>query len=165
MVHIVSHAIELKITSLKAANILAIFGGLCILGMYVMGGIGDKIGNRQVFTISCTLMTLAFLGLIFLKNEKLLILLASISGFAFGGTGAVESPLIAGLFGLSSHGLIYGVVHIGFTIGAAVGPFIMGYLYDLTGNYNIAFLTGFIVSLMGVILTVLLKPIKVKPCL
>ncbi|MBN2060613.1 MAG: MFS transporter [Deltaproteobacteria bacterium] len=162
MVHIVSHAMELRICSLKSANILAVYGGFSILGMYVMGWVGDKTGNRQVFLISCILTTLAFLGLIFLKDEKLLILLASLSGFAFGGTGAVESPLIAWLFGLSSHGLIYGVVHIGFTIGAAIGPFTMGYLYDLNGNYVTAFLTGFIVSSISIILTILLKPITVK---
>jgi len=34
-------------------------------------------------------------------------------GFAGGGMAASESPTTAWLFGLGSHGLIYGVVHVG----------------------------------------------------
>ena len=160
MVHIVPHAIVLGLSPVKAANILAVFGGVNILGVYMLGGLGDKIGNRQVFLISCLLIAVVFSGLVAIKNEWLLIFLVAVCGFAFGGMGTVESPLVAWLFGLGSHGLIYGVIHIGFTIGGALGPFVMGYLYDITGHYNSAFLTGFITALAASILTILLKPTK-----
>jgi transposase len=61
------------------------------------------------------------------------------SAFANGGMGAAESPLVAALFGLRSHGLILGVVDLGFTIGAAVGPFLAGYIFDVAGSYQVAF--------------------------
>ena len=75
-----------------------------------------------------------------------------------GGSGAAESPMTARLFGLSSHGLIYGVVHLGFTVGAAIGPFVTGYLFDVYGNYQTAFLVCGAFGIIGIVLTLLLRP-------
>lgn len=160
MVHIVRHAMDLEVPAVRAANILAINGGIAILGSYVFGGLGDKIGNKQAFSIGFILMAAAFIGLSTSREMWLLFLFAAISGFAFGGMSSLESPLVAWLFGLGSHGLIYGVIHFGFTIGAAIGPVIMGYFFDQTGNYQIAFLTGSAVAIVGIIFSYALGPIQ-----
>ena len=68
---------------------------------------------------------------------------------------------MAGLFGLSSHGLILGTINLpGFTFGAAVGPFIAGHISDITGSYQLAFIVCAAMSVAGLILTVLLRPIE-----
>ena len=51
MVHIVPHAIDLGISSTSAAAILAASGALNISGRVILGGTGDRIGNKQVFLI------------------------------------------------------------------------------------------------------------------
>jgi len=66
----------------------------------------------------------------------------------------------AGLFGLKNHGLIYGVFVLGFTAGGAVGPFVTGYIYDVTGSYHNAFLACIAFMVAGFILTVLLRPTR-----
>jgi MFS family permease len=76
------------------------------------------------------------------------------------GTGASESPLVARLFGLKSHGLILGIAEVGFTSGAAIGPWLSGYLFDVTGSYQVAFLVCGGISIAALVLTILLKPIK-----
>ena len=81
-------------------------------------------------------------------------------GFAHGGMGPSESPLVAGLFGLSSHGLIFGIVSFGFTIGAAIGPLLSGYLFDVSGSYQTAFLTCACLTIVGLVLAILLSPVK-----
>ena len=78
--------------------------------------------------------------------------------FAYGGCAVSQSPLVAALFGLRSHGLILGVVDLGFTIGAALGPLLAGYIFDATNGYRIAFLVCAAIAAVGVILTVILKP-------
>jgi MFS family permease len=88
----------------------------------------------------------------------MLYLFVVVAGFASGGMSASESPITARLFGIGSHGLIYGVVHVGFTIGAAAGPFITGYIFDLTGEYKLAFLTCAAFGIIGLILAIILRP-------
>jgi len=85
-------------------------------------------------------------------------LFAVLLGLAFGGMGTSESPLAARLFGLTSHGLIYGVMAMGFTTGGAIGPVIIGYIYDLTDSYRIAFLVCIALSVIGLIFMAILKP-------
>jgi hypothetical protein len=88
-----------------------------------------------------------------------LYLFVVVFGFAYGGLGVVESPLAASLFGLGSHGLIYGVLIVGWTMGGAASPFVTGYVFDVTGSYQAAFLLGAAVGILGLILTAVLKPI------
>jgi len=79
---------------------------------------------------------------------------------AYGGSVTSQSPLVAELFGLRSHGLILGVLDVGFTIGAAIGPFLAGYIFDDTGSYQLAFLLCAGIGIVGLVLTVLIRPIK-----
>lgn len=158
VVHIVQHAIDLKISPVSAANILAARGAMVILGNYILGALADRVGNRQIYIIGFVMMSAALLWLSLAEKEWMLYLFIVVAGFVSGGMGASESPLTARLFGISSHGLIYGVVHVGFTIGAAAGPFITGYIFDLTGDYQSAFLTCAAFGIIGLILTVILRP-------
>jgi len=160
LVHIVPHATDLGISAASAANILATVGGLSIIGRVVLGSAADRIGNRQVFIIGFILMAAALFWLVPATEVWLLYLFAAVFGFAFGGCATAESPLVAVLFGLSSHGLILGVTSLGFSIGAAVGPLVAGYIFDVTASYQVAFLVSATISVIGLILTTLLTPTK-----
>ncbi len=159
--HIVLHAIELGVSSISAANILATIGGLSIVGRVALGSVADRIGNRQAFIIGFTLMAAALFWLVPAKEVWALYLFAVIFGFAFGGCATSESPLVAELFGLSSHGLILGFINLlGFTFGAAIGPLIAGYIFDMTNTYQLAFIVCAATAVVGLILAVLLTPIE-----
>jgi MFS family permease len=160
VVHIVQYAIDLKIPPVSAANLLAARGALVILGNYILGALADKIGNRQIYIIGFIMMSATLLWLPLADQEWMLYLFVVFFGFVSGGMAASESPITARLFGIGSHGLIYGVVHVGFTLGAAAGPFITGYIFDLTGGYQSAFLTCAALAVIGLILTVILRPTK-----
>jgi cyanate permease len=54
--------------------------------------------------------------------------------------------------------LIYGVILLGWTAGASVGPFLSGYIFDVTNSYQTAFLVTAGIGFLGVVLTTLLKP-------
>ena len=85
-------------------------------------------------------------------------LFAIVFGIGIGGAGTSESPLIARLFGLSSHGLIYGVVGLSWTLGGAIGPFITGYMCDVFQNYQLAFLLCAVIGIIGIIFLLILRP-------
>ncbi len=156
MVHIVPHATELGISAARAANILAIIGGLATLGRVVLGSVSNRIGNRQVFIIGFILISAASFWLLPARKEWELCLFAAVFGFGFG-AGVSNSPLIAELFGLSSHGLILGVNILGYSIGAATGPLVAGYLFDVTGSYQLAFLACAIAGILGLLLAALIS--------
>jgi MFS family permease len=163
MAHIVLHAIGLGISPISAANILATIGGLGIVGRIVFGSAGDRFGNKQVLIIGFILMAAVLFWLVPAKEVWGLYLFAAVFGFAFGGCATSESPLVAELFGLSSHGLILGAINLlGFTLGAAVGPLIAGYIFDTTSSYQLAFIICAAMSVVGLILTVFLSPIEKK---
>jgi MFS family permease len=160
MVHIMPHVTDLEISAATAANILASTGGAILVSGIVIGGIADRIGNRQAFIICFILISAALFFLLTAREVWMLYLTAAVLGFGSGGGATLESPLVAELFGIRSHGLIMGVQSFSITIGAASGPFIAGYIFDSTGSYQAAFTVCAAVSVVGLILAVILRPVK-----
>jgi MFS family permease len=90
----------------------------------------------------------------------MLILVGLAFGFSHGGLATMESPMVAGIFGMRSHGTILGLVFFADTVGGATGPFLAGYLFDVTRNYHVAFLLCAILGTAKVIAVLLLRPLK-----
>jgi len=162
MIHIIPHITELGISPATAANILAILGGMGIIGRLTLGSIADKIGNRNGYLIGLTIMSLALFWLISISEIWQFYIFAAVFGFANGGAGVSGSPFIATLFGLRAHGFILGAAASGFTVGGAIGPLLTGYIFDVTGSYQMAFLIAAIIGIVSIILVILIKPIKAR---
>jgi cyanate permease len=58
------------------------------------------------------------------------------------------------MFGVKSHGLIFGAIDNSYKIGAALGPVLNGYVFDATGSYQLAFVVSAAVAVLGLILAV-----------
>jgi len=159
-VHIVPHIIDLRISATTAAMILAVSGGIQAAGGIVLGGIADKIGNRRILITGFVLIAAAMFWLPPIKSVWMFYLFAVIYGIGVSSGGIMEPIIVAELFGIKSHGLILGVVSFVFTVGGAIGPLVTGYLFDLNGNYQIAFVLCAVLSIVAVILGTLLRPIQ-----
>ena len=157
MVHITPHAIESGISVVRAANILATIGGFSILGKVLLGRAGDIIGNRRTLILGFILMSIALICLAPAKMAWMPFLIAGIFGFAYGGIAVSHSPLLAELFGLRSHALIFGVFAISVSLGRATGPLLTGYLFDVTNSYQMAFLVCAVISLTGILFAAFLR--------
>jgi MFS family permease len=158
MVHIAAHSTELGISPAGAAKILATLGGASIAGKLMLGRLSDIIGSRNIFIFGFLLMAVALFWLVPAKMTWELYCFAAIFGFAYGGGISAESPMVAFLFGLRSHGSILGVVGFGFTIGGAFGPWLTGHIFDMTHSYRAAFLGFAILSSIALFLTTVLRP-------
>ena len=66
-------------------------------------------------------------------------LYAIMMGLGIGSWLPTMSMLTSTSFGLASYGAIFGVVNLAESIGAATGPLMAGYLYDITNTYHWAF--------------------------
>ena len=155
-VHIVIHTTGLGFTASQAANILTIMGGLNIASRLVMGGAADKIGIRPSFTIGISLMAIALFWLLIAKDLWMIYLFAALFGFAWGAAAVQMSPLVAELFGLRSHGVLFGIINAGFTTGGTVGPVLIGHIYDITDSYQLGFLASGGIAVMSLLLSLLL---------
>ena len=157
MVHIVPHAIDIGISLASAASIFTIIGGGSIIGRIIMGGSSDRIGNKLAIVIGFALMTIGLSLVVVAREIWMLYLFAAIFGFSYGGLVAVQSPLVADLFGLLAHGVIWGVIVFSVTIGGAIGPLLAGYIFDITSSYHLTFLVCVALSVAGLILILLLR--------
>jgi nitrate/nitrite transporter NarK len=63
----------------------------------------------------------------------------TVSGFGFGMRIAQRSTIPADVFAGPHLGAILGVVQAGGGLGGAIGPFLGGWIFDVTGSYRLAF--------------------------
>jgi MFS family permease len=159
LLHIVQHAIDLGIQSSIAAGILSTIGGVSIMGRFLMGGASDKIGEKPALLICLLFLLLALCWLQAVQTLWMFYLFATVYGFAHGGFFSLVSPLIAKFFGTKSHGLLFGIVIFSSTIGGAIGPFMAGYIFDVTASYKIVFIILVILCTIALALTASLKPL------
>ncbi len=151
--HIVAHASDLGLSTVRAATVLSMIGGCSIAGRLVVGLLHDRIGGRRALLLCLTLLSLALLALRIIDTPYLLYFLAPFYGFAHGGLFTVVSPNVAEYFGLKAHGAIFGIVVLFGTLSGASGPLLAGWLFDRSGSYSIAFMTLMFMAVISVLLS------------
>jgi len=156
-VHIVIHAIGLDIPATHAALVLSLLGGACIVGMNVMGNIADRFSNKIALGVSNSLMGLSLVWLTLSQSEWSFYLFSMGFGFAYGGMQVLFSPLVAELFGTRSHGVILATGALVGSVGAAIGPIVSGYIFDVFGSYDIALVLLAVLAFTGLVSTFLLQ--------
>jgi MFS family permease len=141
-----------------AVGILAAFGALS-------GFLSDRIGREKTFTICCALSIISLLVLLSLKdtsNPWALYIFVLSFGFPMG----LFSPaLIAGaadLFYGKHFGTVNGILFMGFGLGGAIGPWLGGYIFDITGNYSVAFIICIVAYTVACISFWVAAPHRVK---
>jgi len=108
--------------------------------------------------ITFSLLVISLLWLQFAREAWMFYLFAALYGTAHGASFTLLSPMVAGLFGLQSLGTILGVVLFAGTFGSLISPMLAGWIFDIMGNYQLAFLILVVFSAVGLILISLLRP-------
>ena len=136
---------------------LSFIGIGSLLGRLVMGGVSDRLGSKRGMLIASLLMGISMLWLFGSSNLWMLFLFTFVFGFAFGATAPLNAALIGDTFGLRHVGLIMGVIEMGWESGAATGPALAGYVFDITGGYSLAFLGAGLAALLAAALIIPIK--------
>jgi MFS family permease len=160
MVHIVPFAMDIKVSPTKAAGVLSTIGGVSMVGRFFSGLAIDRIGSRRVMIFCFFLLVAGLLWLQLAKELWMIYLFAVIYGIAHGGFFTTFSPIVAEFFGIKSHGALFGIAMFSGTFGGAIGPFLAGYIFDVTGGYGLAIWICILMSALGFVLISLLKPVK-----
>lgn len=142
--HQVAHAVDRGFDQTTVVWLFA-FGAACMMAGNLLGGwLSDHFGRGWVFAIGSTIaiVGIASLALVRRPSDLPLLLLYTASGFGFGMRIAQLSTIPADLFSGPRLGAILGVVQAGGGLGGAVGPFLGGWLFDVTGSYWLAFMAA-----------------------
>ncbi|MDY7035270.1 MAG: MFS transporter [Thermodesulfobacteriota bacterium] len=160
--HLVAHLEDIGIDPVTAAFVISIIGVTGIFGRIIIGGAADRFGSKTMLPACLMLQAVLIFFLIWAKDLWHFYTIASLFGLSYGGTLPLILKISSEYFGVISIGTIFGFLIFGGTSGGAVGAPIAGYVYDITGNYSIAFLLGAIVIAGASILCIIIKPPK-KP--
>ncbi|WP_449240998.1 MFS transporter [Desulfoscipio gibsoniae] len=136
-------------------SLLAIFN---IIGTIAAGHASDYFSRTRLLAALYTCRVFSLLILLFLpaNNIHQLILFVCLFGITDMAPVAIMSSLCAKLFGKFSIGVVIGIISASHQFGAAVGSYLPGVLYDLTGGYDIAiiFSIAALIAIAGSILTI-----------
>ncbi len=82
-------------------------------------------------------------------NGRLVFVAAFLIGIGMGAEGDFMAYLVGRYFGLRAFGEVYGYVMSIYTLGALVGPVLMGINFDRTGSYQLALGAFTLITLLG----------------
>ena len=142
-----------------AASALGIAIGISVVGRLLFGYFADRFSKKSIMVVAMLLHGASVLCLLGIQSPGALPAFVTLFGLGIGG-GAVLIPLLVGeCFGLLAYGRILGIVMVSATIGAGVGPVLTGWIYDVTGAYQFAFLLHIAAfALAAVVISMLRRP-------
>ncbi|MFC1991883.1 MFS transporter [Chloroflexota bacterium] len=152
MTHIVPHATDVGYSVGQAAAILSLAGISITAGNVIMGFAYDRIGRRTTVVICALFISIPLTGLVWSQSLWMLYLFAVFFGLGHGGLTASTFALVGDTLGLKSIGIILGTLDIGWWAGAAIGPVLGGYIFDIYQSYSLAFMIASASMLLAAIL-------------
>lgn len=143
------------LSAAEAGGYAAIMGASVMLGRLITGFLIDRIFAPYVTAVVFTLVAGGCLAL-GLGGIQYALLAAIALGFAIGAEVDLIGFFTAKYFGLKNYGTIYGFQYSTFNFGAAISPVIAGYIWDTTGNYDIALIGGAILIGIAIVIALFL---------
>jgi MFS family permease len=139
--HQVAHAMDRGFPRVTVVGLFAFGAGCTMAGNLLGGWLSDHFGRGWVFAIG-SIVAVAGIGSLAATrgpHDLPLLVLYTLSGFGFGMRIAQLAAIPADAFAGPQLGVILGVVQAGGGLGGAIGPFLGGWLFDVTGSYRLAF--------------------------
>ena len=161
MVHLKTNITDVGISPMTAATILGTVGGASLIGRIAVGGASDRIGRKQAYFIALLLMTIMMVWLLEARQPWQFFVFSAIFGFGYGGCVPLPAAMIGDWFGAESHGRILGVLSLSGMV-AGIGPIIAGYIYDVKGSYNLAFIIAAVMLFMATCLSLAIKAPRIQ---
>jgi MFS family permease len=143
VIHQVAYIIDHGYSKMLAASVFGAVGLLSGSGRLFFGTLSDQMGRVKAVTISFIFSIGGIIILLLLPSLKTVFWLyfyAVLFGIGFGARGPIITAMLADMYKGKNFGSIYGFINVGNGVGGALGPWLGGYLYDLTGSYRVSFL-------------------------
>ena len=148
-VHIVAYCTDLGFGAARGAEMLSLMLASGIVSRLVSGLICDRIGGIRTLLLGSALQGIALL--LFLPFDGLvpLYIVSAMFGLFQGGIVPSYAIIIREYFAPHEAGARVGSVIMATLLGMALGGWMSGWIFDLTGSYKAAFLNGIAWNLLN----------------
>lgn len=159
-VHLAAYLTDLGLSPATAAMALGYMNLNFTVSMVILGFIGDHINRRMLMLLLFSLQTVA-MGWLLLESSTLMLYgFIIIYGVALGGIVPCSIGLLADIFGRKSISSILGAATIALGLSGLLGPWLAGYIFDITRSYNIVWQSSFVISLLGTVASYYIRSTK-----
>ena len=138
-VHAVPFARDQGVSLAGASLALTAYGVGSVVGRLTAGMVSDRVGTRVTIGAAYVLEMLALITLLWIPSRGALLGSLVAFGAGFAASDTMVAKVIPEVFGLRAIAAIMGILTLGWRLGAAVGPALAGFLYDIAGSYRIPF--------------------------
>ena len=148
-VHIVAYCTDLGFGAARGAEMLSLMLACGIVSRLVSGVICDRIGGVRTLLLGSALQGVGLA--LFLPFDGLvpLYVISAMFGLFQGGIVPAYAIIIREYFAPQEAGARVGAVIMATLIGMALGGWMSGWIFDLTGSYRAAFLNGMAWNLLN----------------
>jgi MFS family permease len=161
LIHLVPLLTDRGISPQSAALAASLLGGATLLGRVGTGFLLDRFFATNV---AVCFFGVAGLGIFMLwagVSGPLTFVAAALLGVGIGAEGDIMAYLVSRYFGLRAFGEIYAYVLAIYTLGAVVGPLLMGISFDSSGSYNSVLIPFLFLTFAGAVLMTRLGPYRI----
>ncbi|MGE3645001.1 MAG: MFS transporter [Beijerinckiaceae bacterium] len=149
-VHLVAYCADLGYGAARGAEMLSLMLGLGIVSRVLSGLIADRIGGLAALILGSALQGLALFLYLFFDGLVSLYIISGLFGLFQGGLVPMYAVIVREYFPAARAGGTLGVIIMATLFGMALGGWMSGYIYDVTGSYRLAFLNGLLWNLVNV---------------
>jgi MFS family permease len=155
-VHMVAYCADLGFPAARGAEMLALMMGFGIVSRLVSGWIADHIGGLRTLLLGAALQATALA--LFLPFDGLfaLYVVSALFGLFQGGIVPSYPLIVREYFSPREAGARTGTVIMATLVGMALGGWMPGWIFDVTGSYRAAFANGIAWSLVTTTIAFLL---------
>ena len=150
-IHLVQYLIGIGYTEASGKWVIGSSLGLALIGKPAMGFLGDRIGGKNALALCLLIGSLNTAFVLFARNLWVLVIFTIVGGLTGSAPIALGPMVQVETLGLRRYGSIAGIFAIPFSLGAMLGPPIVGRIADMTGNYSVSFEVCAIIGMVGAV--------------
>ena len=155
-VHIVAYCGDLGYGPARGAEMLSLMLGCGIVSRLASGWISDHIGGLRTLLLGSTLQGIALLLFLPFQGLVSLYLVSALFGLFQGGIVPAYALIVREHFTPREAGARVGTVLMATLFGMALGGWMSGAIFDLTGSYRAAFVNGIAWNLVNLAIVAML---------
>ncbi|UJW83833.1 MFS transporter [Hydrogenophaga sp. SL48] len=155
-VHIVAYCTDLGFGAARGAEMLSVMLGMGIASRLISGWISDRIGGLRTLLLGSVLQGVALLMFLPFDGLVPLYLISGLFGLFQGGIVPSYALIVREHFSPAQAGARTGTVLMATLFGMALGGWMSGVIFDLTGSYQAAFINGIGFNLLNLAIVVFL---------